>query len=79
MVHHLWQGPDDTLERRITGFFDISEQLSSDFAAMAMVDALTGPDEQTTKARTDRLMGHPRFERWTQYHGEAFMSQQVAA
>ena len=50
----------------MVGFFDISERLPSDFAAMAMVDALTGPDDATTRARTDRLMRHPRFERWTQ-------------
>ncbi|MES1954183.1 ATP-binding protein [Salinisphaera hydrothermalis] len=79
MVHYLWQGPADARERLIMGFFDISEQLPSDFAAMAMVDALTGPNDATTNARTDCLMRHPRFERWTQRHGEAFVAHQVAA
>ncbi|MGB7756733.1 MAG: hypothetical protein WBL23_11765 [Salinisphaera sp.] len=79
MVHYLWQGAEAEREQLISGFFDISERLPSDFAAMAMIDALTGPDPATTRARNDRLLGHPRFEAWTRQHGEAFVAQRVAA
>jgi len=75
MVHHLWRGPDTERETLLAGFFRISEQLPSDFAAMAMIDALTGPDEATSQARSERLMGHPRFEAWTRRHGQAFAAQ----
>lgn len=75
MVHHLWQGPEAERDLLLKGFFRISRELPSDFAAMAMIDALTGPDEATSLARSQRLMSHPRFEAWTQQHGTAFAAQ----
>lgn len=74
MVHHLWSGPQQTLERRVDGFLSIGKQLTSDFAAMAMIDAL-GSAMVTDGDRAMLLLDHPDYEVWTQIHGQAFRRQ----
>ena len=68
MVYHLWRGtsPDDA-QARLDGFFRIGMKLSSDFAAMAMMDAM-----HSAKKDAGRLHRHPRFEAWSKLHGAAF-------
>lgn len=61
LVHYLWQGDEQGLRRRLDGFFRITQKLSSDFAAMAMIDAATGSTAADTQARSQRLFGHPGF------------------
>lgn len=78
LAHHLWQGPADALSRRLDGFFRITHELSSDFAAMAMIDAATGANAAETQQRSQRLFGHRGFQAWSQRHGPAF-SQRWAA
>jgi hypothetical protein len=72
LVHHLWQGPAEGLKRRLAGFFRITEELPSDFAAMAMIDAVSGASVEETQQRSRRLFGHPGFAAWSQRHGAAF-------
>jgi hypothetical protein len=79
LVHILWNdrrepGADHLLD----GFFRICEQLPSDFAAMAMIDALTGPTEEASRIRSARIFDHPGFIRWTTQHGQAFADLQAA-
>ena len=71
-VHELWHGADRGSERMLHGFFRVTEALPSDFATMAMMDALTGPDPATTRKRAETLFAHPGFARWSQQHGAAF-------
>jgi len=70
-VHHLWHGPDAGSEPLIAGFFRFTAALGSDFATMALTDALTGPDERSSRMRAERLFGHPAFQEWSARHGEA--------
>ena len=80
-VHHLWQdhnAPDATL---VDGFFCLTEAMSSDFATLALMDALQGPDADSTRRRSEILFGHPGFARWSERHGTAFADewQEVSA
>lgn len=78
LAHTLWRGmgdgdrQGDVLGKRLGRFFTISERLSSDFATLTLLDAMQGPDEATTQARTQALMGHEAFESWAQRHGRVF-------
>lgn len=76
MVHLLWHQPENQRPRLLNGFFAISQRLSSDFAAMAMIDAITGAGSDATRQRSELLCAHERFEAWTQQHGRAFAAQQ---
>ncbi len=80
-VHTLWSGPNAGAETLVDGFFRLTETLTSDFATMAMVDALTGATEDETRQRAERLFQHPRFQQWAEQHGQAFAQawQGVAA
>lgn len=78
MVHHLWQGSKEQVQRRMGGFFRITQELSSDFAAMAMIDATTGATPAETQSRSEALFAHAGFIRWSERHGPAF-SQRWAA
>lgn len=70
LVHHLWAGPEKELAKRIDGFLRIGLQMSSDFAAMAMIDALWSGSRQAQGLAL--LVEHPLYERWTERHGQAF-------
>lgn len=75
--YHLWRGPEETLEARLKGFLEIGLQLPSDFAAMAMTDAIG--NRAHGGRRIDRLIAHPLMERWRARHGEAFAIEREAA
>ncbi|HLQ85130.1 MAG TPA: AAA family ATPase [Salinisphaeraceae bacterium] len=79
MVYRLWRAEQAEQPRLLDGFFAISEKLPSDFAAMAMINALTGRDATETRTRSKQLFEHPRFEHWTRRHGSAFARQQGRA
>lgn len=78
LVHHLWHGAPADLQRRLSTFFKITQQLSSDFAAMAMIDAATGASEELTQERSQQLFAHPGFTAWSQQHGTAFTQRWAA-
>lgn len=78
LVHHLWAGAEEGLRRRLDGFFRITQALSSDFAAMAMIDAVTGDTADATARRSQRIFGHPGFVSWSQRHGAAFSERWAA-
>ncbi|MCK8514988.1 AAA family ATPase [Methylonatrum kenyense] len=74
-VHHLWHADNQDNERLMAGFFRLTEAMSSDFATLALMDALQGPDAASTRQRCERLFAHPGFARWSETHGSAFAEQ----
>jgi DNA polymerase III delta prime subunit len=78
VVHALWQGPDAGSEALLAGFFRVCAELSSDFAAMAMIDALTGPSDAASHERSQRIFAHPGFADWSARHGHTFADLQAA-
>lgn len=74
MVYHLWKGKDDEDEqKRIAGFFRISQKLPSNFATMALVDAMSfdGAHKKINKDYTKILLAHPGYKEWAKVHGKA--------
>jgi len=72
LAHHLWSGPPNQKEKRLERFFKISEALSSDFATLALLDAVASEDDAEREHRQQALLCHPAFEHWTQTHGPVF-------
>ncbi|WP_198003217.1 ATP-binding protein [Alkalilimnicola ehrlichii MLHE-1] len=71
-VYYLWQGPQGGSDALVEGFFRLTLALPSDFATLALVDALNAPDEAETERRSERLLMHPAFNAWSERHGQAF-------
>ena len=70
LVYHLWRGPEAERERRLDRFLEVTTALGSDFATMALIDAVGGA-EGVTGERGQRLLAHPRFADWAATHGTA--------
>lgn len=67
MVYHLWRGQNERQEKTLLdGFFRLSQDLPSSFAAMTMIDAM-GDSE----ARAEKLFSHPQYPGWAALHGAA--------
>lgn len=72
MVYHLWRGKNkNQQEELLDGFFRISLELSSDFAAMAMIDAMHGIDPSNMDEYSRQLITHRRYSDWQDRHGRA--------
>ena len=72
MVYHLWRGKNQQEARQLLdGFFHISLKLSSDFAAMAMIDAMYGNDPEKANEYSKKLLEHPFYPEWQKKHGTA--------
>ena len=72
MTYLLWRGKDDEEEaRRIDGFYRICMALSSDFASMAMMDAMAGNKRGAGSVFAEKLFRHPRYKEWAEKHGKA--------
>jgi len=71
LVYYLWNGTAENLERRLDAFVEIGKRMPSDFAAMAMIDALGGGSTRMDE-RALKLIEHPEYHAWTRIHGEAF-------
>ena len=72
LSYHLWKGQESADPARIERFLEIGEQLPSDFATLALMDAMQAKDDDQREQRTEQLMVHPQFESWSRCHGEAF-------
>lgn len=70
--HYLWRADDDLLPNRCSHFLQIGTRLSSDFAIMAMLDAMQADNEDQQIKRAGLLMGSPAFANWTARHGDTF-------
>ena len=74
MVYHLWRGKDEADEKkRLAGFFRIATELPSNFATMAIVDAMSVNSEhkKVSKDYTKILLSHPGYIGWSKIHGKA--------
>ena len=72
MCYFLWRGKDEVEKRKLLdGFYRISLKLPSDFASMAMTDAMTGGGQITGEEAKKRLFYHPAWKDWAKLHGTA--------
>lgn len=68
--YHLWRHKE-RLKQRLSVFFAVSTELSSDFATMLMLDVLK-VNNQLDDQRASVLFSHPSYRDWTQQHGAQF-------
>lgn len=72
MVYLLWRGKDEEDEKkRITGFYRICIEMTSDFACMALMAAFEGNDKTKKGIFCDKLTNHPLFVKWRAKHKAA--------
>ncbi|MCE8039279.1 AAA family ATPase [Halomonas sp. MCCC 1A11062] len=71
VVHYLWQGSTTQQDQRISVFFAIGAQLTSDLATLMLMDALRVDNGTDADSRAEQVFGHPGFERWLELHGVA--------
>lgn len=72
MVYMLWKGKDkNDEEARLSGFYRICMELSSDFAAMTLSAAMHGKDINETKYRCGLLIKHKSYIDWKKKFGSS--------
>ncbi len=72
VAYHVWRGRDARdAALRLDGFYHICQALSSDFATMLMMDAMTGSSLISEKEACERLLAHKSYKTWSDKHGEA--------
>jgi len=72
MSYFVWRGENEKeAQALLDGFYRISVKLTSDFACMAMCDAMSGCGIITQKEATKRLFYHPKYKEWANVHGTA--------
>ena len=70
VAYYLWRGKNEEESQKfLDGFYKISLELSSDFAAMLMIDAMNGGAACKGAAK---LYAHPMFKAWEKKHGKTF-------
>lgn len=69
VANYLWQGDNTLQEQRLSVFFEISSQLSSDLATLMLMDVLRMSDNTDADTRAECVFAHPGFEGWLQLHG----------
>ena len=70
VAYYVWRGESEAESKALLdGFFNISLELSSDFAALLMMDAMTGG---ATCQGAAKLYTHPKFKEWEKKHGKTF-------
>lgn len=76
LSHYLWRSEDEQLARRCKNFLRVGTQMSSDFATLAMMDALEADNEEEQLKRADLLLGSAEFSSWSARHGEVLSKMQ---
>ena len=72
MSYLLWRGQDQAHEqRRLDGFFRICMKLTSDFASLAMMDAMAGTGDRLEEECVEKLFAHKMYREWAEKHGKA--------
>lgn len=74
LVYHLWNEKNSS-PQRLQRFFDVMQMMTSDFATMTLIDAMTHHDPNLTSERMELLVTHDAFESWSEKHGTEFLSQ----
>ena len=71
MGYHLWRGKDEMEEKILMdGFYRIALKLPSDFASMAMIDAIADKDAQPDEEKMEKMFMHPAHKEWQAKHGK---------
>lgn len=71
-AYHVWRGQDaQDAARRLDGFYRLCIALSSDFASMLMMDAMTGTGMISDEEACNRLFAHKSYKEWSEKHGKA--------
>lgn len=78
LIYLLWKATDEAdQQKRLDGFFKMTMEMTSDFAAMCMIGALNGnglkPKDYCTKA----LYNNKHFKEWRDVHGSALKKRYV--
>ncbi len=71
LSHQVWRY-EPTLDARIGRFLDIGVAMTSDFATLALVDCLQHQSADEIQRRTHLILGHSKFNDWSQKHGQHF-------
>lgn len=72
MVYLLWRGKDEAeIKQRINGFYRICMELTSDFAAMALLASFCAKDPEERKYRCKMMLADKLFPKWRVAHGSA--------
>ena len=56
---------------RIDGFYRICMELPSDFASIAIMDAMVGNRRDSSSVFSEKLFRHPSYKAWADKHGKA--------
>ncbi|MBO4345251.1 MAG: AAA family ATPase [Victivallales bacterium] len=71
MTYFLWRGRSKSEEAAlIDGFYRLCMKLPSDFATMAMMDAIIGEEQENDKQKMEKLFQHKSFKEWSAKHGK---------
>lgn len=80
MTYLLWRGKNAADQQaRIAGFYRICMALSSDFASMAMMDAMAGNGRESSSACAEALFKHEMYKPWAKKHGAALRKRYTIA
>ena len=70
IAYYLWRGQnEEERQKLLDGFYRISLELGSDFAAMLMMDVMKAGEACQGAAK---LFAHPMFKMWEKKHGKTF-------
>jgi hypothetical protein len=70
VAYYIWRGANEEESAALLdGFFRISLELGSDFAAMLMIDVMKGGENCQGAAK---ILMHPQFKAWEKKHGKTF-------
>jgi len=71
MTYFLWRGKNKHEETMlIDGFYKLCMELPSDFATMAMMDAILGEGQKPDRQKMDKLFENKAFKKWSAKHGK---------
>ncbi|SFB87254.1 hypothetical protein SAMN05660443_0648 [Marinospirillum celere] len=76
LAHYLWRTPEENQARRCKFFLRVGAQLTSDFATLAMMDAMEADNEEDQLKRAELLMSSSEFSAWSARHGEVLAQMQ---
>ncbi len=75
LAHHVWRAPEAERKDWMTNFLRIGMQLPSDFAVMAMMDAMQQLEDDQDPDRVRLLFESQAYEGWRERHGSVMAHQ----
>ena len=72
VAYYVWRGKDKAESKLLLdGFYRICMEMTSDFASMLMMDAMSGTQSVSREEACDRLFMHKDYKAWAEKHGKA--------